>query len=67
VSEERAEYLLNSEAKQSTLSDKVCTDFVEVRTRRGKLLFRFDAARMLVEWRDGQERELIDLLPYLTR
>jgi hypothetical protein len=59
--------LLKSEPNSDMINDKVCIDFVEVRTRRGKLLFRFDPVRMLVDWREGQEGELIDLMPYLTR
>lgn len=42
-------------------------NFVDVRTRRGKLVFRLDPVRMLIEWRDGQDGELIDLMPYLSR
>lgn len=41
------------------------SDFVEVRTRRGKLIFRFDPSRMLVEWRESKDVELIDLKPLL--
>lgn len=68
MSEERAPCeVLIPEPNSDTLNSKVCTTFVEVRTRRGKLVFRFDPVRMLVDWREGQEGELIDLMPYLTR
>lgn len=64
MSEERELYLLNDTQNRDTIARKR-TDFVEVRTRRGKLVFRFDPTRMLVEWQDRQEVELIDLMPYL--
>lgn len=57
--------VLKPDPNRDTIVHKVCTDFVEIRTRRGKLLFRFDATRMLIDWREGQESELIDLMPYL--
>lgn len=65
MSEERAPYLLQTLCKDDTLSTQVRCDFVEVRTRRGKLVFRFDPVRMLIEWQDRQQVELIDLMPYL--
>lgn len=42
------------------------TSFVDVRTQRGRLVFRLDAKRLLVEWREGREVELIDLAKYLN-
>lgn len=65
MSERPANYLLNSAPSCDTLDAVPRTDFVEVRTRRGKLVFRFDPTRMLVEWQDRREVELIDLMPYL--
>lgn len=74
MSEERVFYgtgapvtngLLNAKQKGDTLDSQTHSDFVDVRTRRGKLIFRFDANRMLIDWREGREAELIDLMPYL--
>jgi hypothetical protein len=39
--------------------------FVEVRTRKNKLLFRFNPKRLLIEWCHGDEYELIDLTEYM--
>lgn len=60
-----AEDLLNPVQKCDKVSTEIHSDFIEVRSRRGKLVFRFDPVRMLVDWRDGQDGELIDLLPYI--
>ena len=65
MSEERAQYLLKPDTNHATMETQPRSDFVEVRTRRGKLVFRFDPTRMLVEWQDRREVELIDLMPYL--
>lgn len=59
------QYLLPNRDNLCTMDAEARTDFVEVRTRRGKLIFRFDPTRMLVEWQDRREVELIDLMPYL--
>ena len=66
MSEERAPYgLLNPTQKGDTLDAQTHSDFVDVRTRRGKLIFRLDPLRMLVEWREASDTELIDLRPLL--
>lgn len=68
MSEERAQYttstLLKPDIKPVTLDTQTHNEFVEVRTRRGKLIFRLDPNRMLVEWREAKDTELIDLTPY---
>lgn len=72
--EERAQYgLLNPRQKGDTLDTQTLyeggphSDFVDVRTRRGKLIFRLDPLRLLVEWRDTRGIELIDLRAYMPR
>lgn len=65
MSEQRVEYLLKPTQERVTLDAQTHTGFVEVRTRNGKLVFRFDPVRMIVEWQDRREVELIDLMPYL--
>lgn len=68
MSEERAPYrVLKPTQKRDTIDAQTHNGFVDIRTRRGKLLFRFDPGRMLIEWRDTKEIELIDLMPYLKR
>lgn len=66
MSEERAPYgLLNSHTKHGTVDAQTHNSFVDVRTRRGKLIFRLDPLRLLVEWREAKDTELIDLKPLM--
>lgn len=66
MSEERAVYgVLNSTTKHDTLDTQTHSGFVDVRTSAGKLIFRFDPLRKLVEWREGKSTELVDLKPLL--
>ena len=66
MSEQTVPYLLNTCDKPDTMDAQTHSDFVEVRTRKGRLVFRFDPTRMLVEWKSGTDAELIDLMPYLA-
>lgn len=59
--------LLNTTQNCDKVDAQTHSVFVDIRTRRGKLVFRFDPVRMLVDWREGQDGELIDLMPYLDR
>lgn len=67
MSEERAAYHLNGLLKPEGNRDTVkqADGFVEVRASNGKLIFRLDPVRLLVEWQDRREVEVIDLTPYL--
>lgn len=67
MSEERVAYdaLLKACAKHDTLDTQTHSSFVDVRTSTGKLIFRFDPLRNLVEWREGKRTELVDLKPLL--
>jgi hypothetical protein len=65
LSERREVYLLNRTQDRAIVDAQTHSGFVEVRTRRGKLVCRLDPVRMLLEWQDRQEIELIDLTPYL--
>lgn len=49
-----------------TATPIVQSGYVDVRTQRGKLAFRIDTARWLIEWKDGPDTELIDLKKYLN-
>lgn len=57
-------YLLNV-AQNSDTVDAHNNSFVDVRTKAGKLIFRFDPLRRLVEWREGKNIELVDLKPLM--
>jgi hypothetical protein len=65
MSEQPVEYLLKPCVKHDTLSTQTHRGFVDVRTSAGKLIFRFDPLRKLVEWREGKHTELVDLKPLL--
>lgn len=47
--------------------DQVKTRWVEVRAPSGRLICRIDAARGLLEWREGRERAVIDLVGLLAQ
>lgn len=63
MSEERVTYRLNSAHNRDTVNQR--DSFIEVRASNGKLVFRLDPVRMLVEWQDRRQVEVIDLTPYL--
>jgi hypothetical protein len=60
------EDLLNSTQECVTVDAQIHSGFVDVRTHAGKLIFRFDVERYLIEWREGKNTELIDLKPLLA-
>lgn len=67
MSEERVLYGADTNPVNcDTLTTQTHSNFVEIRTRKGRLIFRLDPERMLVDWREGRDTELIDLKPYLT-
>lgn len=66
MSEERAVYeVLNPPQDCDIVNIQAQGGFVDVRTREGKLIFRLDPLRRLVEWREGKHVELVDLSPLL--
>lgn len=66
MSEERVPYgVLKPTQKRVTVDPQTHSDFVDVRTRAGKLIFRIDPLRKLVEWREGKQTELVDLSPLM--
>lgn len=68
MSEERCAYgVLNPTQNCDTVNAQTHSGFIDVRTRAGKLIFRLDPLRQLVEWREGKQVELVDISPYLPR
>lgn len=65
MSEQREAYLLNNTQNHDIVDTQMHSGFVDVRTRAGKLIFRLDPLRRLVEWREGKHVELVDLLPLM--
>lgn len=57
--------VLNTPQDCDKVNTQTHSDFVDVRTRAGKLIFRLDPLRKLVEWREGKSTELVDLKPLL--
>lgn len=47
--------------------NNVKVQFIDIRSKSGKLVCRLDFARQLLEWKEGRDYDLIDLPAYYER
>jgi len=50
----------------TTLPPSIITEWIELRSKRGRLVCRIDRRRGLLEWRQGDDTLLVDLVEVLS-